>query len=512
MRSKCLLSFVVLLLLSPQLATAHGEGHTAVIVDTDAALDDIRALALLVQSPDVDVIAVVTSDGACAPGAGARNVRTTLDSLGWANVPVAPGSALNLPSPPWRKMSESLGWSGLAAAAKVAGGKGRNQRDDELPGGTATGLIRSVVRERESGIIYICLGPLTNLAEALLADSTLAGRITAVYYSGSAPGVSPPSWNTSRDTAAAATVFERPFPVFAFQVREADLLAFNRDLMDAVCDLETPAAELLCRLHGDPRVLRLVQSEHFRCWDEMVILGFLYPELCIARSTPDRLDGGSVTRFDRTAAGYRYLTVLSGEAKAKTGERTPVVLARYPTEPELLRDDVRPLAAAIVERHGVAEWNAALLANEFHRHLGIYSIVGVKMGIRAREILDAGVDDLRVISHSGSRPPLSCLSDGLQVATGASLGRGMISVDPDEVAPAAIFIRGNARLRLRLKADISARIETDIEGAIRRFGALTPAYWRAVRELSLRYWLELDRREIFDESFLDESGADRSLD
>jgi pyrimidine-specific ribonucleoside hydrolase len=232
----------------------------------------------------------------------------------------------------------------------------------------------------------------------------------------------------------------------------------------------------------------------------MVILALIHPELCLDRPPLEYMDRRSVTGIDRSSAYLRYLGILSGERGGEHGHREPVVLERYPVDPEMLRGDIRPIAAAIIERHGMEEWTAALIANEFHRHLGIYSLIGVKMGIRAREIMDAGIDDLRVISNSGSSPPLSCMCDGLQVATGASLGRGTISIDQEKSEASAVFIKGSRRLLLELKQDISGRISSDIEETIRKHGALTPAYWSGIRKLSLQYWLEMSRREIFDEA------------
>jgi pyrimidine-specific ribonucleoside hydrolase len=178
-------------------------------------------------------------------------------------------------------------------------------------------------------------------------------------------------------------------------------------------------------------------------------------------------------------------------------ERPNVVLARFPTDPSALQPDIAPVVGEIIARHGEEEWKAALLTNELHRHLGIYSLVGVKMGIRAREVLDASLDDLRVESHAGLHPPVSCLTDGLQVSTGASLGRGTICVADGPAGADAVFTRGEVRLRLRLRPDILQRIRQDVEKAVRQHGDLTPEYFEAIRRLSIDYWLEMDRREIF---------------
>jgi pyrimidine-specific ribonucleoside hydrolase len=176
------------------------------------------------------------------------------------------------------------------------------------------------------------------------------------------------------------------------------------------------------------------------------------------------------------------------------------MLLRYPTKPQEFRPDVRPFVEPIIARHGLEEFKAALLTNELHRHLGTYSILGAKMGIRAREVLGADLDTLTVVSEAGLRPPLSCMNDGLQVATGASLGRGAIQVREGEPSPAATFQYGSKKLTLRLKDEIFRRIRAEQEALVKRFGGMGPEYFREIRASSLRHWLEFDRREIFVET------------
>lgn len=485
----------LLFLLHASPARAHVGRHIALIVDTDAALDDVRSMALLAQSEDITLLAVVTSDGACAPGPGARNMREVLSALQLVNVPVAPGVSLHLPPASWRAMSESLGWSELDTLSTQAA-----QADGGSPEFTAPALIIQTLKNSDAEVTYLCLGPLTNLAAALKADSSVASRIISVYYSGSPPNVAHPSWNTSRDLPAARAVFGAGLHIIPVQVADDDLLTFDAGILDQVCVFTTPAARLVCRVHTHEKVKRLVQSDHFRCWDEMASLCLLFPGLFSTQRGSDQSSGELITRCNRDAVHLCYLNLLSGDISMKSGHRDPVVLMQYPTDPALLRPDVQPLASAIIERHGLEEWNTVLLTNEFHRHLGIYSVLGAKMGIRAREILGAGLDDLQVISYAGANPPLSCMTDGLQIATGASLGRGTIAVDPHApAAPTAIFIKGSKRLTLRLKSEIDTRIKENIQSIIRKYGPLTPAYWRTLREATLQYWLEMDRNTIFDE-------------
>ena len=175
--------------------------------------------------------------------------------------------------------------------------------------------------------------------------------------------------------------------------------------------------------------------------------------------------------------------------------RSPVVLASFPTKPEQFQSDVRPFVERIIARYGEEEWNTVVLVHEFHRHLGTFSILGAKMGLRARELLGASLDDLSVESHAGLKPPMSCFNDGLQVSTGASLGRGTISVaNSTTPAPEAIFIFGNKRLRLRVKPAVLQRVQD----SMRKIRG--DMYSPEARSASLEAWAELDRREIFEET------------
>lgn len=68
-------------------------------------------------------------------------------------------------------------------------------------------------------------------------------------------------------------------------------------------------------------------------------------------------------------------------------------------------------------------------AIEFHGHLGPYLICGVRMGLLALRLVSSrGYTGLTVTAETGVTPPVSCLVDGLQIATGCTLGKGNIAV------------------------------------------------------------------------------------
>ena len=179
--------------------------------------------------------------------------------------------------------------------------------------------------------------------------------------------------------------------------------------------------------------------------------------------------------------------------------RKSIVFEGFPTDPELLLADVRPLAQQIITLHGLEEWRICVLTNEMHHHLGIYALIGAKMGLRAREHLDAAFGTMRVVSFAGSQPPVSCFNDGLQLSTGATLGHGNIVVADERPArPEARFYEEGQGVQLRLKGECQELIRSDVAQTVKQHGNLTPAYFAHIRGLALRYWLEWDRAQIFE--------------
>lgn len=171
---------------------------------------------------------------------------------------------------------------------------------------------------------------------------------------------------------------------------------------------------------------------------------------------------------------------------------------------------IEAMAEITIARWGKEEWRAVILTNEIHGHIGIYSTIGAKMGIYALELLSRlcnKAEELKVLSFAGSRPPISCFNDGLQISTGATLGHGAIEIAKSsaDARVEAIFrfkaICGTEakemQLRVWLKEELRQQIAGDIANAVKQYGH-TPDYWLQVRRLALDYWQQWNRAEIFE--------------
>jgi pyrimidine-specific ribonucleoside hydrolase len=133
-----------------------------------------------------------------------------------------------------------------------------------------------------------------------------------------------------------------------------------------------------------------------------------------------------------------------------------------------------------------------------HGHLGVFSIVGAKMGIKARELFNVGPDMLEVTTFAGTKPPYSCLNDGIQVSTGATLGMGLIHLSSDStIQPKAVFTYKGRLISISLKKEYLEKVDSDINEGILKFGLMDDGYWKLIRHNALKYWVEWDRNKIF---------------
>ncbi len=99
-------------------------------------------------------------------------------------------------------------------------------------------------------------------------------------------------------------------------------------------------------------------------------------------------------------------------------------------------------------------------AAEFHTHLGPFLVIGLRMGsVVTREFgSEPFVTD--IIAFTGTRPPYSCLADGIQVSTPCTVGNGGLKLSEERAM--AIEARHDDRfLSITLRHEILDWIERD---------------------------------------------------
>ncbi|MDH5595566.1 MAG: formylmethanofuran dehydrogenase subunit E family protein [Candidatus Bathyarchaeota archaeon] len=131
-------------------------------------------------------------------------------------------------------------------------------------------------------------------------------------------------------------------------------------------------------------------------------------------------------------------------------------------------------------------------AAEFHGHLGPFLAIGVRMGLLAKKTLKSnGFRDLSVIVNTGNNPPLSCVVDGIQVATGCTLGKGNIAVTNLNEISAAFHAKHKA-IQVKMKTEVFQNLKSELlhgnpekmEETARKISSIPDAKLFSIEELA----------------------------
>lgn len=201
---------------------AFAEGATKVILDTDMVelFDDGTAMLLLAQAPNIDLLGVtVVSGNSPMPSGVASGVRQ-LEAMN-SDVPIYEGSRYGLR--PWRgdrahpevlaaelQISPITGWGGYLrpnAGDSIAANPMANWVDvynfkygeaptyDKAYGPShpdpdgnddAVDFLVNTVNKYPGEVKIVAIGPLTNIARAILKDPTFSSKVAEIVYMGGA--------------------------------------------------------------------------------------------------------------------------------------------------------------------------------------------------------------------------------------------------------------------------------------------------------------------------------------
>ena len=180
-----------------------------IVLDVDTGIDDALALLLALRSPELEVLGVTCVAGNITLAHVVRNTLATLE-IAESRVPVDVGARKPL-MVPLRTATFFHGSNGIA--------------DLQLPqpslvpvGEDAASFMVRVARERPGEVTIVAVGPLTNVALAVLLDPHFAQNVAdfiimggALSHPGNATGAA--EANFSNDPEAAAAVVASGAPV-----------------------------------------------------------------------------------------------------------------------------------------------------------------------------------------------------------------------------------------------------------------------------------------------------------
>jgi len=254
-----------------------------ILIDTDAGSDDLMAVALLLSHPSVTIDAITVVNGLAHVDAGARNMGRLLDLAGRKQVPVFAGrnaplrGAAEFPAE-WRKISDDLPGVPLPPATRLP----ETRR-------AADYLVERLRRATEP-VQILALGPLTNIAEALQRDRSMAAHIREIVIMGGAVRVpgnlqdggvfhtnnSTAEWNIFIDPLAARIVFRSGVPIRLIALDATNKVKIDSEFLLEFAEKSHSAlgAVVAAVLHADQEA---IDQGIFYAWDPLAAAALLRP-------------------------------------------------------------------------------------------------------------------------------------------------------------------------------------------------------------------------------------------
>jgi purine nucleosidase len=215
------------------------------LIDCDTGIDDALALLYACASPEIDLVGVTCVAGNVEARQVAENTRAVLELAGRGDVEVALGREVPLVRP-LETAPEAHGPRGLGYAELPSATRPLSERH-------AADVIADAARGHAGTLTLVTLGPLTNLAMAVMRDPQLPTRVRWVLMGGSyrAAGNTAPTteWNIHVDPEAAHIAFQ------AFARAGVRPLAFGLDVTERAKFLPAHLERLAASAPESPVVL-----------------------------------------------------------------------------------------------------------------------------------------------------------------------------------------------------------------------------------------------------------------
>ena len=212
-----------------------------IIIDTDPGQDDAVAILLALGSPEIDLLGITAVAGNVPLALTQKNARIILELARRTDIPVFAGADRPLLRP-------------LITAEHVHGKTGLD--GPTLPNPTmplqdlhAVDFLIRTLRSEPAGTVTLCpIGPLTNIALALMQAPDIAGRIAEIVLMGGAyfevGNITPAAeFNIYVDPEAAAKVFACGAPITVMPLDVTHKALTNTARVQVFRDMGTPVGQ-----------------------------------------------------------------------------------------------------------------------------------------------------------------------------------------------------------------------------------------------------------------------------
>lgn len=212
-----------------------------IIFDTDPGTDDALAMMLAFNSPELDVRAITVVPGNVVARQGLDNALRMVSLANRCDVPVAAGAQ----QPLFQKLITAEFWHGKNGLANVELPPSKCQVDSRF----APDLIIQMVHAAPREITLVPVGPLTNIALAVLKDPSIVPLVKEVVLMGgsiSGGNVNAAAEaNIHNDPEAAQIVFQAGWQLTMVGLDVGDKTLFSRKYLDQLASTHGPVNDFI---------------------------------------------------------------------------------------------------------------------------------------------------------------------------------------------------------------------------------------------------------------------------
>ncbi len=160
-----------------------------ILLDTDTGVDDALAIILALNSPELKVEAITSVSGNVHVDLCTRNLLMTLEALGVKEYPICAKGEAHPLIKPLVTAAHVHGSDGLGDVTRLLTSTGARRYPDPEPRLTAMSavdLIIDLAGQYPDELVLVPVGPLTNIAKAMIKDPTRMRRIREIVLMGGA--------------------------------------------------------------------------------------------------------------------------------------------------------------------------------------------------------------------------------------------------------------------------------------------------------------------------------------
>jgi inosine-uridine nucleoside N-ribohydrolase len=274
-------------------------GKIPIILDTDIGsdIDDAFALALVIDSPELELLGVTTVSG--NTNERARIAAKMLWEAGekWRQVPVVAG----VPRTP--QDINQAAWA-------------KDFTSPQIQKGSAVEFLRGQIHRHPGEITIIAIGELTNVAALIKADPKAAREIKRIALMGGSvargyePGSQPDAeWNIKSNPAAAQVVFSSGIPIIMAPLDVTAMLKLDAAGRERIFKQKTPVANSLEALY------HLWNNKTPTLFDPMAVALVLDPTLCQTKNLALTVDDKGFTLIEQDKPANATVGLTTDPAK-----------------------------------------------------------------------------------------------------------------------------------------------------------------------------------------------------